>query len=51
MLQFLVTKIGCGILFSTHYHMITEEFRDNPQVTLQHMSCRIDEAMYEAALS
>lgn len=30
-------------MFSTHYHMLTEEFRNNKKVSLKMMQCFVDE--------
>lgn len=30
------------VLFSTHYHMLTDEFSDNPYIKMQHMSALVD---------
>ncbi|KAJ0959752.1 hypothetical protein J5N97_000574 [Dioscorea zingiberensis] len=35
----LVEKIGCRLLFATHYHPLTKEFGIHPRVNLQHMAC------------
>jgi DNA mismatch repair protein MSH6 len=42
-LEHLSRKVGCLTLFSTHYHMLTEEVARNPNISLKHMSCRIDD--------
>jgi len=34
---------NCRVLFSTHYHMLTEEYKDNPLVSLCHMDALVDE--------
>ena len=46
-LNYLVNKINCRSLFSTHYHMLLDEFRDSDGVKLYHMSCRANEAKDE----
>ena len=33
----------CRCLFATHYHLLTEEFRNSPKVNLSHMACMVDE--------
>jgi DNA mismatch repair protein MSH6 len=43
-LKYLVLQIKCRSLFSTHYHMLLDEFRDSAGVKLYHMACRADEA-------
>ena len=48
-LNYLVQKIHCRALFSTHYHMLLNEFRDASDVKLYHMACRYtakDEVMF-----
>ncbi|KAH7657352.1 DNA mismatch repair protein MSH6 protein [Dioscorea alata] len=35
----LVEKVGCRLLFATHYHPLTKEFACHPRVNLQHMAC------------
>jgi DNA mismatch repair protein MSH6 len=37
-LNHLSEKIGCRLMFSTHYHMMLDKFRQNPKVGLFHMS-------------
>jgi DNA mismatch repair protein MSH6 len=46
-LKYLVGAIRCRSLFSTHYHMLLDEFRDSPGVKLYHMACRANEAQDE----
>ena len=29
-LSYLVNRVGCRTLFTTHYHMLVEKFRSNP---------------------
>jgi DNA mismatch repair protein MSH6 len=41
-LKFISEMIGCRTLFSTHYHMLTDEFKDNAAVALHHMKCITD---------
>jgi len=38
----LVAKIKCKCLFATHYHLLTEEFKANPNVGLFHMGCFVE---------
>lgn len=45
-LEHLIRHIGCATLFSTHYHMLTDEFANNPNVSLKHMSCIVDDEQY-----
>lgn len=37
-MQFLVRRLNCLTLFSTHYHMLLDEFRDFPGVCSYHMA-------------
>ena len=39
-LKYLVKQIRCLSLFSTHYHMLLDDFRDRKNVDLYHMSFR-----------
>lgn len=32
-----LTKLKCRTLFSTHYHSLVEDYKNNPDVTLVHM--------------
>jgi len=43
-LTHLVDKIGCRALFATHYHSLTDDFKFNPKVSLQHMACQVHES-------
>jgi len=42
-LQYLTNTIQCRVLFSTHYHKLTEEFSKSKQIGLHHMACLVDE--------
>mmetsp|Transcript_43145 Transcript_43145/g.41491 ORF Transcript_43145/g.41491 Transcript_43145/m.41491 type:complete len:147 (-) Transcript_43145:52-492(-) len=42
-LKFLVGKVRCRSLFSTHYHMLLDEFRGAPGVQSYHMAYKADE--------
>ena len=46
-LKYLVSSLNCRSLFSTHYHMLLDEYRDAPQVKLYHMACKANEAQDE----
>ena len=46
-LKYLVNTISCRSLFSTHYHMLLDEFREYEGVKLYHMACRANEAKDE----
>lgn len=37
-MQYLVRRLNCLTLFSTHYHMLLDEFRDFPGVQTYHMA-------------
>lgn len=37
-----LTKIGCLSLFSTHYHMLLDEFADDPNISMFHMAYELD---------
>lgn len=43
----LATRIGCLSLFSTHYHMMIDEFLHNPLIGMYHMGCEVDEKKRE----
>jgi DNA mismatch repair protein MSH6 len=38
----LVEQNKCIALFSTHYHTLLEEWKDDPRVRLGHMECMVD---------
>jgi DNA mismatch repair protein MSH6 len=40
-LTYLINKIECRTLFTTHYHMLVEDFRSLPQVGLYKMACEV----------
>ena len=42
-MQYLVRQLNCLTLFSTHYHMLLDEFRDFPGVQTYHMAYRANE--------
>ncbi len=46
-LKYLVNRLKCRSLFSTHYHMLLDEFRHYDGVKLYHMACRANEAKDE----
>ena len=41
-LKYLVRRIKCLTLFSTHYHMLLDDFRGGKSVDLYHMACKQD---------
>jgi len=40
-MQYLVRKLNCLTLFSTHYHMLLDEFREFPGVCSYHMAYKM----------
>ncbi|XP_054156482.1 DNA mismatch repair protein Msh6-like [Oppia nitens] len=38
----LSEQIKCRTLFSSHYHSLVDEFKDNPHIKLVHMACMIE---------
>ena len=42
-LNYLVDKIKCRAMFSTHYHMLLEDFKNRPGIKSYHMSYRSNE--------
>jgi len=42
-LSHLVTSVKPLLLFSTHYHTLTDELRGSKDVSLYHMDCMVDE--------
>mmetsp|Transcript_30336 Transcript_30336/g.40310 ORF Transcript_30336/g.40310 Transcript_30336/m.40310 type:complete len:152 (+) Transcript_30336:738-1193(+) len=42
-MQYLVRRLNCLTLFSTHYHMLLDEFREFPGVKTYHMSYKANE--------
>ena len=46
-LKYLVNRLNCRSLFSTHYHMLLDEFRDASGIKLYHMSFKANEAKDE----
>ena len=49
-LKYLINKLRCRSLFSTHYHMLLDEFRNTPGIQSYHMAFRAspnrDEIMF-----
>jgi DNA mismatch repair protein MSH6 len=39
-MSYIVDNIRCRSLFSTHYHMLLEQFRNDPGVKSYHMACK-----------
>lgn len=35
-----LTTMNCRVLFSTHYHKLTDEFASDPTIQLGHLACR-----------
>jgi DNA mismatch repair protein MSH6 len=46
-LKYLSEHVNCATLFSTHYHLLTEEFHQDPNVTMKHMACHVDDEKRE----
>ncbi len=46
-LKYIAEKISCRVMFSTHYHKLTQDFKDDPRVLLTHMDCFVDEERKE----
>jgi DNA mismatch repair protein MSH6 len=42
-LSYLTDHTCCRTLFSTHYHMLTDEFAFHPKIALYHMASELDE--------
>lgn len=40
--EYLIDKVNCRTLFSTHYHTLIERFNDDPRVRLGHMACMVE---------
>lgn len=41
-LTFVSNKLTCRTMFTTHYHMLVEDFRQNQRVGLHQMACEIN---------
>lgn len=41
-IRFLSQQVDCLTLFSTHYHMLMEEYANDPLISMYHMACRVD---------
>ena len=42
-LNYLIDRIRCRAMFSTHYHMLLEDFKSRPGIVSYHMSYRSNE--------
>ena len=42
-LNFLLQKVKCRAMFSTHYHMLLDDFKNKPGVVSYHMSYKQNE--------
>ncbi|KAK4765995.1 hypothetical protein SAY87_007637 [Trapa incisa] len=40
-LEYFVRKVQCRGLFSTHYHRLAVNYKDDQRVSLRHMACRV----------
>lgn len=38
----ICNNIQCRCLFSTHYHSLVEEFKNNDKIRLAHMACKVE---------
>eukprot|EP01135_Chromosphaera_perkinsii_P005658 Nk52_evm29s356 gene=Nk52_evmTU29s356 len=46
-LNHIATTLQCRTMFSTHYHLLTEEFTSCPVVAFYHMACQVNEESKE----
>ena len=46
-LNYLMNNIKCRAMFSTHYHMLVNDFKDKPSVGCYHMSYKANEEQDE----
>ncbi|XP_012344684.1 probable DNA mismatch repair protein Msh6 [Apis florea] len=37
-----LTKLNCRTLFSTHYHSLVEDYKNDKKITLAHMACMVE---------
>ncbi|XP_054801883.1 DNA mismatch repair protein MSH6 isoform X2 [Prosopis cineraria] len=44
-LEYLVQKVQCRGLFSTHYHLLAVDFHKDPKVSLCHMACQVGDGV------
>ncbi|GJY33065.1 DNA mismatch repair protein MSH6 [Tanacetum coccineum] len=44
-LEYLVNKVQCRGLFSTHYHHLALDYQQIPKVSLCHMACRVGDGV------
>ena len=42
MIKYLSESVDCLALFSTHYHMLLDEFSASPRIAMYHMACHVD---------
>ena len=42
--KYIVDKIKCLCLFSTHYHMLADQYASHPQVGFYHMAVEVEDA-------
>lgn len=42
-IKYLSSKVGCLTLFSTHFHMLMEEFAHDQLISMYHMACDVKE--------
>jgi DNA mismatch repair protein MSH6 len=48
-IQYLSQIVQCMTLFSTHYHMLLQEYRNNPLISMYHMACKVHSGNDKAA--
>jgi len=41
-IKYLCERVDCLSLFSTHYHMLMEEFAQDARIAMYHMACNVD---------
>lgn len=46
-LNHIAENIQCRTLFSTHYHMLVETFRESPRIGFYHMTCKLNDSTDE----
>ncbi len=46
-LSYQVNQNKCLTLFTTHYHMLVDSFKENPEIENYKMSCKVDEETHD----
>ncbi|KAK4273269.1 hypothetical protein QN277_021706 [Acacia crassicarpa] len=44
-LEYLVQKVQCRGMFSTHYHLLAVDYHKDPKVSLCHMACQVGDGV------